>query len=121
MDLNLFKIIYIPLSIYKFHVFVQDKLGYKLYIWIFLLCVAILLESITFVAFIPFLERTTNNDFFQIPENLAYLHKIVLFFIKNLNIITASIFIFLLFVERCIIVIIGSRVQFIITHQINKI
>ena len=83
-------------------------IGIKLYLWAFLLFISLLLEGITFAFFIPFIETVTNNDFFQLPEQLSVLHKIVFYVINKTNTIVTIILIFIFFIIRSIFFVIQS-------------
>ena len=94
--------------LYNHYKFIYKYIGFKLYLWAFLLLISLLLEGITFAFFIPFIEIIANNDFFQLPEQLSVLHKIVFYVIDKINIIIIAILIFIFFIIRSIFLVLQS-------------
>ncbi len=94
--------------LYNHYKFIYKYIGFKLYLWALLLLISLLLEGITFAFFIPFIEIIANNDFFQLPEQLSVLHKIVFYVIDKINIIIIAILIFIFFIIRSIFLVLQS-------------
>ena len=61
----------------QFSKFLYSAIGYKLFVWVFIIITGVVLEGISFAFFIPLIELGTGQDTFKISQSAPYIAGIL--------------------------------------------